>query len=181
MMPGVGIFTVTKKKAQYNADSGLFSAPLCEVNFAEGNALADKKFYNFLKNEHQIDEVTAIRQFNEFSCVLWEQLHAKKVVDFPAIGSLVINKEGTLIFQPEESDLELFSDIAIKQALRDQTESVLPKVELEQTKIKEPVEKVNVITRDQTDFPPKNYWWLVAIGLAVISIVAIVYYYSVIL
>ena len=180
-MPGIGIFTVTKKTVQHNLECGLFSAPLLEVNFAEGNAMADKQFYNFLKNEHQIDEVSAIRHFNEFSCVLWEQLHAKNVVDFPAIGSLVTNKEGALIFQPDENELVLFSDITSKQAQLVQPEIVQSKVRLPKPKKEEPVEKVNVIIGDQVDLPPKNYWWIVAIGLAVISIVAIVYYYSVIL
>ncbi len=182
IMPGVGVFTVTKKPALYDADSGVFSAPLSEVHFAEGNAMADKQFYNFLKSEHQIDEVSAIRQFNEFSCVLWEGLHAKKVIDFPAIGSLVVNREGVLVFNPIENGFVLFPDIKSNQAAFIQPDIVQPKIEATKPKKETPVKIVKVSTGgDEATVAPKNYWWVVAIGLAIVSIAAIVYYYTVIL
>ncbi len=181
IMPGVGVFTVTKKPALFDADRGVFSAPMSEFNFAEGNAMADKQFYNFLKNEHQIDEVSAIRQFNEFSCVLWEGLHSKKVIDFPNIGSLVVNKEGVLIFNPIEDDLVLFPDISNKQIPLVLPEIVQSKVETPKPKKATPVIIEKVSTKDEAIVAPKNYWWVVAIGLAIVSIAAIVYYYTVIL
>ncbi len=181
IMPGVGVFTVTKKPALYDADSGVFSAPLSEVHFAEGNAMADKQFYNFLKSEHQIDEVSAIRQFNEFSCVLWEGLHAKKVIEFPAIGSLVVNREGVLVFNPIENGFVLFPDIKSNQAAFIQPDIVQPKIEATKPKKEALVKIVKESTDSGANVTSKDYWWVVAIGLAIVSIAAIVYYYSVIL
>lgn len=185
-MPGVGVFSVERTPAAFDAAAGEFMPPRYAIQFRSGNEMADKKFYTFLKHEHQIDEVSAIRQFNELSCAVWETLHEKKRVRLPGVGEL--------IFAPDEQ-LNLVADPHLEKLIfpvKPGTVSLpapgttpvaqspaKPKaVAKKERKKKE--ESVSTTGDTNGVLPIKDYRFMLGMGLAVLAMLSILLYYTVV-
>ena len=176
-LPGIGIFFIKRNPAFFNSSANTISPPVFNIIFRSGSTTADKKFYAFLENEMGLENVAAIRQFNDFSYSLKETLHETKVIQIAAIGELRINSSGELEFSEETLLPQMYKDIEIEKISK--KTFIPPKAKVKEVdKTKKPTEVTIAKVILDTDKKPTESWWKIAILIAAASVIAIIYYYA---
>jgi hypothetical protein len=76
--------------------------PKKKIAFTNDRQPPQKKFYDFLVDELNIDEVQAIRFFTDFTSQLQNELNKKNIIYFKGIGTLTKQTSNVILFQPDE-------------------------------------------------------------------------------
>jgi hypothetical protein len=169
-VPGVGNFCVETKPALFANDYTVLQAPQNTIVYKSETALADRVFYNFLAKELHIDEVQAIKNFHEFTYQLKHDMsHAEGAV-LPGIGTLSKQVDGSFLFEQEPVLADYFAELQLENSINTHADATASKVVREQNFNN--IELTPVADEEET---PKDYWWIYAIVLAIVGIVAIVY------
>jgi hypothetical protein len=168
-VPGIGNFLIASTPAQ--VDGNQLQPPVSHIQFKPETALADKAFYEFVAHEMHIDEIDAIKKFHEFAYELKGNASYADGLQFPGIGTLKKQPNGSFAFEEEKRSIELYTALSIKPTVS--TEKIIPR---ERPAIEPDLSNVELEPTDAPD-QPRDLWWLYASILAVIGIAAIVYYY----
>jgi hypothetical protein len=87
-IPQLGSFIIQREQAHYEESSGLLYPPSETIVFSNGVVpMSEKLFFDYLANEMGIDEVSAIKQFHDFSYKFRSDLHEKGTVELKGVGS----------------------------------------------------------------------------------------------
>ena len=171
-VPGIGNFLIDTAPAFIEQGNQL-QPPVSHILFKPETALADKKFYEFLAAEMHIDDIDAIKRFHEFAYELKGNASFAEGLQFPGIGTLKKQPNGSFAFQEEKSFVQSYKPIQLSQAI------VAEKRSTKETPAIAPdysdIELTPVAQLD--DEAIRDFWWVYAIILALIGIGAIVYYY----
>lgn len=164
-IPGIGHFTLEKQPAQLDIENKVIHAPLSIIKYKSETDVADKSFYNFLAGELNIDVVEAIRQFQDFSYQLKNNINANKVVELPSFGTLRLVKN-EVQFEQTPAIAEYYPDVSI-----DKSSSFYRSIMAEE-------ESEVVYEEDQEEVKSgRSLWWIYALILTILGIGAIAYYY----
>lgn len=154
-IPDIGNFKLRRVPAYIDASGGYLQAPTTIIQFEQQTVAADKQFFQFLSHEIEVDEVTAIGQFNEWTKELKDKLAETASADLPLIGSLRKTTEGALAFDPLPTTTN-FQPVAIP-------EGIVWKQEGEEL--------------ESVDEPSDSGWWIYAVILLLLGAAAIAYHY----
>lgn len=153
-IPQLGILTLDNEPARYNEASGQLFPPKPLIVFEENTASApDRSFFEFLAEEMGADDETVTKSFNEFSDQLCKDIREQHAAVLKELGRFEKRDEGTVLFTPEVTVLDLFPIIRV-QADKEVLEVVV-----------------------ETTNEPDDYWWYYAIILLIIGAGALIYYY----
>ncbi len=170
-VPGIGNFLIASTPAHF-VDENKLQPPVSHIQFRSETALADRAFYEFVAHEMHIDEIDAIKSFHEFAYELKGNASYADGLQFPGIGTLKKQPNGSFAFEEEKASIELYSPLSIA--------------------VTAPVEKIvaNEIHTIEPDFSnveleavdaaeqPKDLWWVYAIIIGLVGVAAIIYYYA---
>ena len=174
VVPGIGVFYIHRQPASFDFSNKAFIAPAAHISFKASDAIADTKFYSFTSKEQQTDEAEAAKNFTEFSNKLQRNLEASGTVELPGFGVISKDAAGALQFRPARQLPSFFKDVAAERIIREvpDQETAEPATTRRDKELKEVAgeEAGNGKTT-------KNYWWVMAVILAVGAIAAIAYYY----
>lgn len=164
-IPGVGHFTIEKQPSRIDMENKVIHAPVSIIKYRDETDVADKSFYNFLATELKIEVVDAVRQFQDFSFQLKNNIAAKKVVELPSFGTLQLVKN-QINFQQAPVLADYYPDISL-----DSSSSLHHSSNAE--------EEGALVSEEDSDEvrPARSFWWLYALILGLIGVGAIVYYY----
>lgn len=170
-VPGIGNFLIADTPAKLT--DGKLLPPRNHIQFRPETALADKAFYEFVAHEMHIDEIDAIKRFHEFAYELKGNASYADGLQFPGIGTLKKQSNGSFAFEEERSTIELYGTLSITTVAP--VEKPAPK---ERPEIEPDLSNVEL---EPADAPAqqRDLWWVYAIILAVAGTAAIVYYYAV--
>lgn len=169
-LPGIGSFSVEKQPAEIDFANRSIIAEKNKIVFNNDKLPAEKKFYEFLSYELNIDEVKAIRSFTNFTAQLQDNLNTENTVYFKGIGTLTRQTSHVLTFQPEEMP-EYFPALTAERVIRKNTTHTVRVGEDEKTS-----EEMHTALHQPKKIKEER-WWMAAIILAVIGIAAIIFYY----
>ena len=155
-IPQIGSFSIKNESAHFDPSSGLLYAPASKLSFSEGIVpMSEKIFFNFLANEMGVDELTAIKQFHDFSHRFRNELIEHKSVTLEGLGSLSIGEDEVIVFHPVSQSIEFMPPVNPGNATMIST----------------------VIEEETIDTVKSENWWAYAIILFIIGLGALVYYY----
>lgn len=185
-IPQLGSFNVRDEAARTDPASGLLFAPRPVISFeAQPDQPANKKFFNFLAKEMNTDETAAVREFHDFCYKFREQLQQQEMAVLPGVGRIVKNAEEKLMFTAENSLLEFLPPVpwmasGEQPALPVESRKQKKKAAAPPVVQPEPVvEQTEEVTEEIDEYEaPRDRWWLYAIILLVLGILALLYYYQ---
>lgn len=170
-IPGIGIFYKQRTAAHLDFSNKVFQPPAYTILFREEPVKADKDFYSFLSNEQGVNEVEAIRHFQDFAYRFKEHLSQFSQTDLPGLGVMHKGSDGALLFTPGHLLANYFPATPAERIVRKQSEHTMLVGDNETTN----TQMQERLDEDQTE--SKSWWWIGAIVLGVLAIIAIVYYY----
>ncbi|HMZ46905.1 MAG TPA: hypothetical protein PKG56_05620 [Chitinophagaceae bacterium] len=173
-LPGIGCLIIENCKATFNDNKNAILPPNPTINFSTTTTLADKSFYHFLATELHIEEVDAIKNFHDFSYQLQNGINKANGIVLPGIGTIKKHPSGSLEFETEVDANQYLSEINLSGNKKKTTAAIVA----EQQHIFTPpiIDEVNSEDgNNSTQKQTKDYWWIFAILLALIGIVAIYY------
>lgn len=166
-IPGVGYFEIQRIPAKLDFLHSTIKAPQEEIIFKNETALADKNFFKFLANEMQVDEIDSIKQFHEYAHYLKAEISQNSTVELPQLGVIQKDSIGKLQFINKLSLDNFFSDTYVTHVDKKEAEKV---VTSETSTNYEQEEEVYI-----EETPKKDLWWVWAIVLGVIGLIALYY------
>ncbi|HEX5153361.1 MAG TPA: hypothetical protein VFW07_18045 [Parafilimonas sp.] len=170
VLPGIGRFSVEAKSAQIDLATRIITSPQKKIVFTGDKLPAEKKFYHFLADELNIDEVQAIRAFTDFTSQLQDELNKKNHIYFKGIGTLTKQTSNVILFQPDEIS-GYFPELPAERLFRKNITHTVRVGEQEKT-----LEEMQAAL-NQAQTIKKEKWWIAATILAAIGIISIVVYY----
>ena len=175
-IPQLGIFFVVNEPAYINEAAGLLFAPRPVINFtAEGTtALPEKGFFDFLADKMNVDEVTALNEFNTFSDKIRNDLQHNKLALLPGLGRITKGTDDACFFTAETNLLAILPPIepGINIRVTQKSTTNQPLKAGETGAIKEMLVEEVVETRT------KDNWWIYAIILVAAGTLALLFYYQ---
>jgi nucleoid DNA-binding protein len=169
-LPGIGNFSVETIPAQIDIANRSITSSESKIVFNNDKLPVNRDFYNFISQELNIDEAHAKLVFTEFVEQLQDTLNAGNIIYFKGIGRLTKQSSNVLMFQQEKM-LEYFPEFRAERIVRKNATHTVRVGEQEKTS----EEMQTVLNRSQV--VKKETWWIAAAILAVIGIIAIVFYY----
>jgi nucleoid DNA-binding protein len=164
-IPGVGHFSVERHPAKIDVDNNIIHAPESTIKYKNETDVADKGVYSFLAEELNIDVVEAIRQFQDFSHELKNNVTSKKLVALPAFGSLELVGD-QFAFSGDTDTQTYYPAISTEKAL-----------EYKEMLSDEDQQASEELLEHEEETATRSYWWLYALILTLLGAGAIAYYY----
>jgi hypothetical protein len=193
-IPQLGSFVIEDEPARLDVESGLLFAPRPVIRFSETDRpVSDKLFFRFLAEEMQVDELAAIREFHDFCYAFRSNLQSNQMASIQGIGRVVKRSDDVLGFSPETNLLEFLPPVpwteengVNKKSLKplpakkelqpkeNETEAAPP--EQQEEEATEPA--IEEVTEEwEEDVVTDDRWWIYALILAGIGILALLNYY----
>ena len=172
-IPGIGVFSIKRQPAKFDFSNKIFDAPVFKIDFNPDAGVADNRLYAFISGEQNIDETQAAKKITDFANSIKGSLAINKTLQLPGLGTLSQNKGG-IQFQSAKQLQDYFPDLAAERIARVNTEHNILVGENNHSNI----EMKEMLATETYKSSSKDYWWMYAIILAVISIAAIIYYYT---
>ena len=174
IIPGLGVFYIGQKPARLDFANKVFTAPELQINLKDQPSVADNKMCAFIARENGIGEPEAISHFNDFSNEIMKSLKENSKAELPGLGFLLQNGEGKIFFKPTNILKDYFPDVAADRIIREHVEHAVLVRESNKTN----AEMKEILMEDMRKFSgEKDNWWIFAIGLGIIGIATVVYYY----
>jgi hypothetical protein len=169
-LPAIGNFMVETMPAQIDLGDRIITSPQRRIVFATDKMPPEKKFYDFLTYELNIDEVQATRRFTGFTSQLQDDLSKKNNIHFKGIGTLTKQTSNLILFEPEQTP-RYFPVLTAERIIRKNITHAVKVGEHEKTSD----EMQAALSQPPTI--KKESWWIAATILAAIGAIAIVFYY----
>lgn len=182
IIPQLGSFIIEEEPARLDAASSLLFAPKPVIHFSETVVhVPDKYFFSFLEEEMDIDEITAVKEFENFCSQMRNTIQEDKIAVLPGIGRVMKGPDDHLFFTPETNLLELLPPIPWHGSTAVSRKAVtvselLNQINKETTKEKQEVVEEESVTEETTTQPDR--WWVYAIILLVAGSLALLFYYQ---
>lgn len=173
--PGIGIFTLKRQPASHDFTNKIFVSPAFRIDFSAASTVDNSRFYIFVAAQQKIREVDAIENVNEFASAIKGSLAINNTVQLPGLGIISYNAEGVLQFTPSQQVQNYFPHVSAERAISPASENTVMVVNNTLAKIEKSVQATE---KEEVPGNDVSYWWVYAIILALISIAAIVYYYT---
>src|SRR5438105_4309365 len=167
-IPGIGSFSVEMQNAKLDFINKTLHAPLPVIHY-EQNANTDERFYHFLSKETGLNESDAANNFRHFISQLKEQLETDHVIELRGIGTLTKNESG-YSFVAINTVQKFFPDVVAERVIRQNAEHTVKVGEYHRTS----TQMHNELRRRAVK---KADWFVTALILGAIGIVAIALYY----
>jgi hypothetical protein len=159
-IPQLGSFTIQRENARYEEATGMLHPPTENIMFSDGvTPTSEKLFFDFLASEMGVDDVSAIKQFHDFSYNFRNHFTENGWAELKAVGRIEKNENGNIVFTATPRLTDLYPSL-------NQDGSILS-LQNEVTVEEEIIDEEN-----------KDNWWIYAIALVILGAGALLFYYS---
>ncbi len=175
-MPGIGTFGIEQIPSTMDYENKKLNPPTQSIRLESSEIATDTySLYNYLAKELEINESEAARKFQEFTHDLQKQAASKGSVLLPGIGRLLKDAYYGYSIDGESESKQVLPDLwitktqAANSGLMDVYSSDKPSI-LRHRATAQEFDKL--IVKETED-----YWWVIAIVLAIMGLGALLYYY----
>ena len=118
-IPALGNFMVEYKPAYYNESTGLLFPRRPFIDFNEGPAPgSDSNLVHFLSLEMGVDEITAMKEFQNFSIRLLVNMVEQHFTDLHGIGRIKKEMNGHIVFQPASNLIDILPPLRLGDKIK---------------------------------------------------------------
>lgn len=174
ILPGIGGFIAHYQPASYNADSGVFAAPLRTIGFNRALTMNDGLIIQAYMQSHGLNYPDASKLAYKDISKLRRELNENGRAEFEGLGVLTKTSDGTYTFEPTITNVatpELFGLPNVKAALLNPTET--ESVQSEPTETTEPTHETEKERKYTFTFKRQTIHNIAAVAAAVILSLAI--------
>ncbi|MBS1746634.1 MAG: hypothetical protein JST21_10745 [Bacteroidetes bacterium] len=168
-LPGIGSFSVETIPANIDFTNRNITPARHNIIFNNDEKPDEKKLFDFISQELNIDESKAVQKLKEFSTQLQESLNVNQPISFRGIGTLSKQSTDAISFQPESAP-SYYPELIAERVIRKNIAHTVLVGEEEKTS-----DEMQAVLSQPAAANDK--WWVAAIILAAIGIAAIVAYY----
>lgn len=174
-MPEIGTFGVEQVPATMDYENKKLNPPTQNIRIESSSMATDAySLYNYLAKELGINESEAARRFMEFTHDIQKQVATSGSVLLPGIGRLKRDFAGYSV-EPETETKQVLPDLwitktqAANTGLLDVYATAQPSI-IKQANFDADTDRL-VVKQSE------DYWWVIAIVLAIMGLGALLYYY----
>ncbi len=168
-LPGIGSFSVETIPSNIDFTNRNITSARHKIIFNNDEKPVEKKLFDFISREYNIDEAHAAQQLNSFTAQLQEKLNAHQSISFTGIGTISKQSTDAISFQPETTP-SYYPELVAERVIRKNVAHTVRVGEEEKTS-----DEMQAVLNQPA--AAKDRWWIAAIILAAIGIAAIVAYY----
>jgi len=168
MLPGIGSFSAEMQNAKLDFINRTLHPPSMVIHYNQYEK-GDKEFYNFLSKETGLSEGDAATNFNHFASQLKEQLEKTNILELNGIGTLTKNESG-YSFVAKNAVANFFPDLVAERVIRQNVEHTVKVGEYHKT-------STQMLKELQRRVAKKDSWFINAVILAAIGVMAIFLYF----
>ena len=121
VVPGIGVFELSEKKADADLEAETIAAPIWEVAFTESreaDAAAQGVLLSWISAGTSVTEEIAAQQLSAFSSNLQQSLANSETVEWPQLGTLSV-VDGTIRYKAQTDHFSPFTNVVAKKIQRD--------------------------------------------------------------
>lgn len=170
-LPGVGTFAIQRNAATADFINRSFYPQQHAFIFDNTVTNASKKLFASLASFLGINETDAIRQLNDFSFDVKNELQKGTVITWDGVGILKKNLAGTFDFTGEKNASTLLQPVIAEKVIRENASHTMRVGEDERTS-----EEMTALLED--DNKQKMTWWILPLGLIILSSIFLGWYFS---
>jgi nucleoid DNA-binding protein len=170
-LSGIGNFSVETAPSNIDFTNRSITSSHNKIVFSNDNLPAEKRFYKFISQELNIDEMQAEQGFADFTAQLQNNLNTENNIYLKDIGTLTKQSPDVIIFQSEDMP-EYFPALTAERIIRKNVTHTVRVGEDEKTS-----DEMHTALHQPKKIK-KERWWIAATILAVIGVAAIIFYYA---
>ncbi|MBA4168672.1 MAG: hypothetical protein H0X41_14195, partial [Chitinophagaceae bacterium] len=169
-IPGLGTIYVERIPAQSDFINRQLLPPAYHYRFDKYFDAPEKEFFSFIATRENIPEYEAIKLYNEWALGIRNGISADQAKVLEGIGSLKRDSSGDIVFEPL-SALKTY-DIAVpaERIIRSNARHAMIVGDKETTTV-EMTDYLHEVHKEKTS------WWIYALIVAAIAVVAIFFHY----
>ena len=169
-LPGIGTFHLQKTSSVLDFGNKVFTAPAYNFYLDSLHESPSKKLFGWLSKKLHIADWDAIRMVNDFSFDLKNKINTGESA-WQHVGTLRRNEKGEIVLDSAIIQLESQKPVPAEKVLRVKAEHAVRVGEMEKTSAE--MEGFFNVAEEK-----KEYTWLIAIIITVLSIMFIGWYLS---
>jgi nitrogen regulatory protein PII-like uncharacterized protein len=168
-LPGVGTICLKQNAAKLDFGNKQFTPPSYFFALETERDQPSKKMFEWLATSRNISEWDAVKAINEFSFSLKDKIASAGTMSWDNVGIFSRDEKGSLML--ESSPLSFETPVAAEKVIREKAEHTVM-VGVEEKTVAEMEE---YFAEDTTK---RDYGWVIAVILAVISVMFVGWYFS---
>lgn len=161
-MPGIGILHLQRTSSTFDFGSKTFSAPRYFFSLENADQSPSRKLFEWLSQVMMVSEWEAIKMINDFSFDLKNQVAASGEVIWEKVGKFFRDDNGDIIIDSAILELESEQPVIADKVIRGKAEHTVMVGINERT-------AVEMEAYSYEAPPKKDYGWIIAIIIIVIS------------
>ena len=169
-LPGIGTIHLQKTSSVLDFCNKVFTAPVYNFFIDSLNETPSKKLFGWLSKKLNVTDWDAIRMVNDFSFDLKNKILTGESV-WNNVGTLRRDDKGSIVLDSAIIQLESEIPLPAKKVLRVKAEHAVRVGEMEKTSVE--MEEFFSVEEER-----KDYTWLIAIIITVLSVMFIGWYLS---
>jgi hypothetical protein len=170
-LPGIGTFDLFHVSPQTDFTNKKILAPTFSVSFNRIHDTPAKNLFQYISGKMNLPEWEAIKAVNDFSQDLKHQLRSGQEITWQGIGVLKPDVSGDISFEPERIKYDFIPNVNAERVIRPETEHriMVGDHEIKRADIK----NWHYEEAELEIVEAKAGWWMYAVLLAAIALVAI--------
>ena len=169
-LPGLGTLSITSSGAESDFTNKIFTAPKSVIHFEQKETNADG-LLNYLSATTGADKYEATEALSHFCDNLKQQMVDQPDVKLNSIGSFFVDPSGTINFKEDEVPAAFMQPLFAERVVHPDAEHQILVGDKETTNT---VMTELLAPKSAT----KDYWWVWAIVLAAIGLLALLIYFT---
>jgi hypothetical protein len=169
IVPGTGTIALEREPAVLDFPNKLIKPPVYTFSLQAVTSSPGRKFFEWLSGMLHINETDAIRQFNDFSFELKNNLNQQQEIEWKGLGKIYKTSSGIIAL--DAIRLSPGKALPANRVLREKAEHMVRVGEDERSSL----QMEEILTQDTVK---KSYWWIWASVIALLALMFIGWYFS---
>lgn len=170
-VPGIGTFLLNRTPAVSDFPNKLIYPPSYNITLQASAISPSKDFFAWLSNALYTSEREAVITFNDFAYDIKKQINDGSKITWNGIGVLSSGLGSEVRFEPAFKNKIFEAPVKAEKVIRENASHLVRVGEQEKTS----EEMTELLSRSETS---RNYWWLAATILIILSLIFIAWYLS---
>jgi hypothetical protein len=170
-LPGIGTIRLKQNSSRLDFTNKELNSPSFYFVLDHDNDTPSKKLFEWLSSSKGISEWDAIKSVNDFSFALKNSISQTGEANWEGVGILKRDENGSLKLDPGTITLQTEQPVHAEKVIREKFEHTVLVGEREKS-------SVEMAEYFAGDAPKKNYAWIIAVVLTILSVMFIGWYFS---
>jgi len=172
-IPGLGTIYLETLPASIDTSTQNMLPPAYYFRFDKYSDSPERQFFTFLATQQDVADYEALRIYNDFSYQLREKINQNEAVRWEGVGVLKKDAGGNITLESAINNPAFLQAVPARKVIHPDTHHVLLVGDTERTST-----EMNAWLNQEQLLVRKRPWWLFALIVGIVSILALIFYFS---